>query len=178
MKNNIPPVRVGHGVDVHPFAEGRKLILGGVEIPSERGLAGHSDADVIAHALCNAALGGAGLGDLGRHFPDSDPAWKDVSGAELLAMQELIRETVLASRAVNETVGQRIGSKLGGLKTRLAWATSGASLQSPAIVRMALQELDPWLYNMERVFPDGVLERSIAEHIQIRGVPADDRAQG
>ena len=85
MKNNIPPVRVGHGVDVHPFAEGRKLILGGVEIPSERGLAGHSDADVIAHALCNAALGGAGLGDLGRHFPDSDPAWKDVSGAELLA---------------------------------------------------------------------------------------------
>jgi 2-C-methyl-D-erythritol 2,4-cyclodiphosphate synthase len=69
---------------VHPFAGGRKLILGGVEIPSERGLAGHSDADVITHAVCNAALGAAGLGDLGRHFPDGEPAWKDVSSLALL----------------------------------------------------------------------------------------------
>lgn len=79
-----PPVRVGHGVDVHALVKGRKLVLGGVEIEFERGLAGHSDADVLSHAVCNAALGAAGLGDLGKHFPDTDPAWKDATGAELL----------------------------------------------------------------------------------------------
>ncbi|MFQ5458870.1 MAG: 2-C-methyl-D-erythritol 2,4-cyclodiphosphate synthase [Myxococcota bacterium] len=84
MSGGGPPVRVGHGLDVHAFAPGRKLILGGVEIASERGLAGHSDADVLSHAVCNAALGAAGLGDLGTHFPDSDPSLRGVSGAALL----------------------------------------------------------------------------------------------
>jgi 2-C-methyl-D-erythritol 2,4-cyclodiphosphate synthase len=68
---------VGIGFDAHRFSKGRKLILGGVEIPYARGLAGHSDADVLLHALADALLGAAGLGDLGKHFPDSDAAWKN-----------------------------------------------------------------------------------------------------
>lgn len=76
--------RVGHGFDVHAFADDRRLVLGGVEIEYSRGLAGHSDADVLIHALCDALLGAAGLGDIGRHFPDNDPAYKDADSRELL----------------------------------------------------------------------------------------------
>ena len=77
-------IRVGQGFDFHPLLEGRKLILGGVEVPHERGLGGHSDADVAAHALANAILGAIGAGDLGRHFPDSDPQYKDADSIVLL----------------------------------------------------------------------------------------------
>lgn len=77
--------RVGQGFDVHAFCEGRKLVLGGVEIPYELGLAGHSDADVLVHAICDALLGAAGLGDIGHHFPDSDPAYKGIDSMLLLA---------------------------------------------------------------------------------------------
>lgn len=76
--------RIGHGFDVHAFAEGRKLIIGGVEIPHDKGLAGHSDADVLLHAICDALLGAAGLGDIGRHFPDSDPQYKGIDSRKLL----------------------------------------------------------------------------------------------
>ena len=77
-------VRVGHGYDAHRLGENRRLVLGGVEIPFALGLVGHSDADVLLHALCDAMLGGAGLGDIGRHFPDHDPEFKDVSSLLLL----------------------------------------------------------------------------------------------
>jgi 2-C-methyl-D-erythritol 2,4-cyclodiphosphate synthase len=77
-------VRTGLGIDTHRFAEGRKLILGGVEIPAERGLQGHSDADVLAHAITDAVLGAAALGDIGQHFPDTDPAFKDADSIALL----------------------------------------------------------------------------------------------
>lgn len=76
--------RIGHGVDVHRLVPGRKLILGGVEIPWDKGLLGHSDADVVCHALSNALLGALGAGDIGQHFPDSDPQYKDVSSLALL----------------------------------------------------------------------------------------------
>jgi 2-C-methyl-D-erythritol 2,4-cyclodiphosphate synthase len=76
--------RVGIGYDVHRLVENRKLILGGVEIPFEKGLLGHSDADVLTHAICDAILGALGFGDIGRHFPDSDPAYKDISSLTLL----------------------------------------------------------------------------------------------
>lgn len=76
--------RVGQGYDVHAFAEGRKLILGGIEIPHDRGLLGHSDADVLLHTITDAALGAIGEGDIGRHFPDTDPEWKDADSAKLL----------------------------------------------------------------------------------------------
>ncbi|MEW5891748.1 MAG: 2-C-methyl-D-erythritol 2,4-cyclodiphosphate synthase [Pseudomonadota bacterium] len=76
--------RIGHGFDVHAFAAGRKLIIGGVEIPYDKGLAGHSDADVLLHAICDALLGAAGLGDIGRHFPDSDPQYQGIDSRKLL----------------------------------------------------------------------------------------------
>lgn len=77
-------IRIGHGYDVHRLVEGRKLILGGVEIPHALGLLGHSDADVLLHAVCDALLGAAGLGDIGKHFPDSDPAYKGIDSTLLL----------------------------------------------------------------------------------------------
>lgn len=77
-------MRVGMGYDVHRLVEDRKLILGGVEVPYEKGLLGHSDADVLLHAIADALLGAAGLGDIGRHFPDTDPAFKGVSSRLLL----------------------------------------------------------------------------------------------
>jgi 2-C-methyl-D-erythritol 2,4-cyclodiphosphate synthase len=70
-----PRLRVGQGIDVHPLVDGRPLLLGGVEVPFERGLAGHSDGDVVAHAVCDAVLSAAALGDLGHHFPAGDPRW-------------------------------------------------------------------------------------------------------
>lgn len=77
-------MRIGMGYDVHRLTENRKLILGGVEIPYEKGLLGHSDADVLLHAIMDALLGAAALGDIGRHFPDSDPAYKGISSILLL----------------------------------------------------------------------------------------------
>jgi 2-C-methyl-D-erythritol 2,4-cyclodiphosphate synthase len=77
-------MRVGFGYDVHAFVGGRRLVLGGVEIPHSEGLLGHSDADVLLHAICDALLGAAALGDIGRHFPDSDPAYAGVSSLVLL----------------------------------------------------------------------------------------------
>ena len=77
-------IRIGHGFDVHAFAEGRRLIVGGVDIPNDRGLLGHSDADVLLHAICDALLGAAALGDIGQHFPDSDPRYKGIDSRKLL----------------------------------------------------------------------------------------------
>lgn len=77
-------MRIGHGYDVHRLTEGRKLILGGVEVPYEQGLLGHSDADVLTHAVMDALLGAAGLGDIGRLFPDRDPAYAGISSLVLL----------------------------------------------------------------------------------------------
>jgi len=82
-------VRTGLGIDSHRFAEGRRLILGGVDIPHSHGLAGHSDADVLAHAITDAILGAASMGDIGTHFPDTDPAFKDADSLALL--REIVR---------------------------------------------------------------------------------------
>lgn len=81
-------VRCGIGYDLHRLAEGHKLIIGGIEVPFEKGPVGHSDGDVLAHAICDALLGAAGLGDIGKHFPDSDPKWK---GANSLLFLEHTR---------------------------------------------------------------------------------------
>ena len=92
--------RIGQGVDIHQLVPGRKLILGGVEIPWEKGLLGHSDADVVCHALSNALLGALGEGDIGHHFPDSDPRYQGASSVELL---RVIMEKVKAR-------GYRVGN--------------------------------------------------------------------
>ena len=86
-------MRIGLGYDVHAFADGRRLVLGGVEIPSERGLLGHSDADVLVHALMDALLGALREGDIGKHFPDSDPAYEGASSIALLERVATIART-------------------------------------------------------------------------------------
>lgn len=86
-------MRIGHGYDVHKLSQNRKLIIGGVEIPFEAGLLGHSDADVLLHAVCDSLLGAAALGDIGKHFPDTDPAYKNINSLFLLKkVGELISE--------------------------------------------------------------------------------------
>jgi 2-C-methyl-D-erythritol 2,4-cyclodiphosphate synthase len=85
--------RAGIGYDLHRLAEGRKLILGGIELPFPKGPVGHSDGDVLAHALCDALLGAAGLGDIGMHFPDTDPEWKDAASLRFLErIRDLLAE--------------------------------------------------------------------------------------
>ena len=116
--------RVGQGWDVHPLVAGRPLILGGVEIPFERGLAGHSDADVLAHAVGDALLGAIGAGDLGRHFPSSDERWRGASGARLLArVCELVEAAGFAIVNVDATViaeQPRLAAFAGALRKGLA----------------------------------------------------------
>ena len=98
-------MRIGQGFDVHALVEGRPLIIGGVTIPFERGLAGHSDADVLLHALCDALIGAAGLGDIGKHFPDTDPRYKGIDSRELLrAVVRLLQQRSLAVVNVDATI--------------------------------------------------------------------------
>ena len=91
-------MRIGQGFDVHAFAPGRRLVIGGVAIPNDRGLDGHSDADVLLHAICDALLGAAALGDIGKHFPDSDPAY---AGADSRKLLREVKKRLGAYRVVN-----------------------------------------------------------------------------
>ena len=98
-------MRIGHGYDVHRLVEGRKLILGGVEIPYEKGLLGHSDADVLAHAIMDALLGAAALGDIGKLFPDNDPAYAGADSLKLMArVVEVLNEKGYAIGNIDSTV--------------------------------------------------------------------------
>ncbi len=117
-------MRVGIGFDVHRFGEGRRLILGGVELDSEVGLSGHSDADVLTHAVIDALLGAAALGDIGLHFPDSDERWRDASSLDMLrtAMQLLEADNY---QPVNIDVAvaaeaPRLAPRIGAMRERLA----------------------------------------------------------
>jgi len=97
--------RIGTGYDVHRLVEGRKLMIGGVDIPFEKGLSGHSDADVLLHAICDALLGAAGLGDIGRHFPDTAPIYKDISSLMLLEeVRRLLAEAGFRVNNVDATI--------------------------------------------------------------------------
>ncbi len=124
-------MRIGYGFDIHALVEGRKLILGGVEIPFEKGLLGHSDADVLLHAISDALLGAVALGDIGQHFPDTDPKYKGVDSRILLKeCYRLVQEkgyqlsnldaTIVAQRpklmsyipAIRETIAQDLGASI------------------------------------------------------------------
>jgi 2-C-methyl-D-erythritol 2,4-cyclodiphosphate synthase len=120
----VTSTRSGLGFDLHPLVDGRPLVLGGVAVPYERGLGGHSDADVLTHAVCEALLGAMALGDLGRMFPDTDPRWKDVSSLVLL---EGVLDVLRARRATLVNVDAtlicqtpRLGSHLPAMAARLA----------------------------------------------------------
>ena len=98
-------MRIGMGYDVHKLVEGRKLIMGGVEIPYEKGLLGHSDADVLLHAIMDALLGAAALGDIGKHFPDTDPAYKGISSIKLLEhVGKLLEENFFLIENIDATI--------------------------------------------------------------------------
>ncbi len=117
--------RIGLGYDVHRLVEGRPLFLGGVEIPYPKGLLGHSDADVLLHALCDAMLGAAGMGDIGRHFPDTDSRFKGVSSLTLLenVTQMLESEGVRLCNADLTLVAEepKIGPYVDGMRKRIAF---------------------------------------------------------
>lgn len=117
-------MRSGIGYDIHRFEGGRRLVLGGVEFPGETGLAGHSDADVLLHAIIDALLGGAGLGDIGRHFPADDPQWAGADSASLLARTcEIVREAGFEVVNVDATViaeRPRLAERLDEMRVRIA----------------------------------------------------------
>lgn len=117
-------MRVGMGYDVHKLVEGRKLILGGVEVPYEKGLLGHSDADVLLHAIMDALLGAAALGDIGKHFPDTDKAYKGISSIELLKhVKKLLDEKLYMIENIDATIiAQRpkLASYIPEMKKRIA----------------------------------------------------------
>jgi len=120
-------IRIGHGYDVHRLVEGRKLMLGGVAIPFARGLDGHSDADVLLHALCDALLGSLSLGDLGIHFPDTDPRYKDSNSLELLKLVvNMVKEKGFYIANIDATViaeQPKISGYIDHMKDTVAHAT-------------------------------------------------------
>ena len=117
-------MRIGHGYDSHRFAEGRRLVLGGIEIPDHAGLDGHSDADAVAHAITDALLGASGLGDIGTHFPPSDERWKDADSMNLLGRAvQMVRAEGYDVSNVDVTVvteSPKIGPHAGAMRARLA----------------------------------------------------------
>ena len=121
-------VRTGLGFDVHPFAEGRRLVLGGVEIDHPRGLAGYSDADVLCHAIADAILGAAALGDIGHHFPPDDPRWEDADSRDVLRIVAArVREAGWEIVNVDATVlaeAPRIAPHADAMKSEIAGALS------------------------------------------------------
>jgi 2-C-methyl-D-erythritol 2,4-cyclodiphosphate synthase len=119
-------LRIGHGYDAHRLVEGRKLIIGGVEIPWERGLLGHSDADVLAHAIGHSLLGAMGLGDLGENFPDTDPALEGISSMEILkTIARMIEDRNGEIQSIDTTVVAQ-APKLAPYKQRMAAAIADA----------------------------------------------------
>ena len=121
-------MRAGIGYDIHRFRDGRRLLLGGVEIAGETGLAGHSDADVLLHAIIDALLGAASLGDIGQRFPPDDPQWKDASSLDLLARTlSLLREAGFAVENVDATIvaeRPRLSPHIPSMRERIAEALS------------------------------------------------------
>ena len=121
-------MRTGIGYDVHRLGAGRKLVLGGSEIPYEKGLLGHSDADVLVHAVCDALLGAAGLGDIGLHFPDTDPKYKDISSLTLLTQtSEMVREKGFSIRNIDTIIfaeAPKIGPHRKSMQQNLAAAVN------------------------------------------------------
>ena len=119
-------LRIGHGIDAHRFVPRRPFMLGGVLIPYDRGLMGHSDGDAVAHALCDACLGAAHLGDMGQHFPSTDPQWKDTSGVELLTrVAEKLRETqwtVVSGHVIAVAEEPRLQKHLAAMSTAMCEA--------------------------------------------------------
>ncbi|MFN3467787.1 MAG: 2-C-methyl-D-erythritol 2,4-cyclodiphosphate synthase [Candidatus Brocadiales bacterium] len=136
---------LGIGYDIHRLVEGRKLFLGGIEFDSPAGLLGHSDADVVLHAICDALLGAAALGDIGEHFPDDDPRWKDISSTTLTEkVLELIKKEGLKVNNVDVMVlaqRPRLGAKKGEMRQKVAQLL-GISPRRVSIKATTMEGLD------------------------------------
>ena len=134
-------MRVGIGYDSHRFEQGRRLVLGGVEFEAERGLAGHSDADALTHAVIDALLGAAGLGDLGSHFPDDDERWRDADSLDLLrVVLGEIRGTVINVDATVLCEGPQLGERRAEMERNLSDV-----LGAPASVKATTNEGMGWV---------------------------------
>lgn len=135
-------LRIGHGVDGHRFAPGRPLMLGGVAIPHELGLEGHSDGDAVAHALADAVLGAAGLGDLGQHFPSDDQRWRGAASLDLLRrVAELVRQAgwaVESAQVVAVCERPRLSPHVAAMRSALA----GALGVEPACIAVSATSTD------------------------------------
>ncbi len=139
MTQPVPPAfRIGHGFDVHQLVSGRRCIIGGVDIPYDRGLLGHSDADVLLHAICDALLGAAALGDIGRHFPDSDPRYQGIDSRALLRqVGALLTSGGYAIANIDATViaqaprmAPHIGAMVANIASDLAIATDQVNVKA------------------------------------------------
>jgi 2-C-methyl-D-erythritol 2,4-cyclodiphosphate synthase len=121
-------MRIGHGVDAHRLEAGRPLMLGCVHVPHERGLVGHSDGDAVSHALCDAIMGAAGVGDMGAHFPSSDARWQGAAGADFLrAVAQMLRERalhVVSAQVVIVAEEPRLAAHLAAMRVACAAALS------------------------------------------------------
>ena len=180
-------MRIGHGYDVHRLVQGRDLILGGVKIPYEKGLLGHSDADVLTHAVMDALLGAAALGDIGEHFPDTDPRYKGISSLELLKevaklladknyIIENIDSTILCQAPklkdyrprMREKIAEALGLDAGRVSVKatteegLGFTGSGEGIAAHAVVLLA--EVDNYCY-------DNILTGSFPEGEGLKGCP-------
>jgi len=137
-------MKIGQGFDAHALAAGRRLVIGGVQIPFEKGLAGHSDADVLIHAVCDALLGAAGLGDIGAHFPDTDPRYKDIDSRELLReVGRLLgreRQRVINVDATVIAQAPRLASHLAAMRANLA-SDMGISLNAVNVKAKSTERL-------------------------------------
>jgi 2-C-methyl-D-erythritol 2,4-cyclodiphosphate synthase len=139
-------MRIGQGFDVHALVAGRKLIIGGVEIPFDKGLAGHSDADVLLHAICDALIGAAGLGDIGKHFPDTDPRYKGADSRALLrAVARLLAEHHYAVVNVDSTIiaqAPKMAPHIAAMRTNIA-ADLGVVVDSVNVKAKTAEKLGP-----------------------------------
>jgi 2-C-methyl-D-erythritol 2,4-cyclodiphosphate synthase len=145
--------RAGIGYDSHRFEEGRRLVLGGVEVPAARGLAGHSDADALTHAVIDALLGAAGLGDIGQHFPDTDEHWRDADSLDLLSQVAVFLEEHGFSVAHVDTTVVCESPKLGGFRDemrRTLASTMGVSARA-VNVKFTTNEAMGWIGRGEGV---------------------------
>ena len=117
-------MRIGHGFDAHRFGEGDSVTIGGISIPHSQGLIAHSDGDVLIHAICDAILGAMALGDIGKHFPDNDPAFKNIDSAELLksVMQSAFKKGYVVGNLDCTVIAQapRLGTHISAMQTKLA----------------------------------------------------------
>ena len=138
--------RIGEGWDVHALVPGRKLILGGVEVPHSLGLLGHSDADVLLHAITDALLGGAALGDIGRHFPDTDPAFRGADSLVLLAeAARRVRATGLEIANIDSTIiaqAPKLAPHIDAMRERIA-LTLGLALDQVNVKATTAEKLGP-----------------------------------